>query len=669
MLLTLEDLSFRFQETLNKSKVGLLCGAGISIASGIPDAINITKIILQELGCTKPDMEAFYNVDNVKKYLPELPAAFEAIISTVNDKIEFENDTILFIDIFAQNFEATYTLGHFFWAKCLKEHKLKFIATTNFDTCLEQALNIEPLSKNIIYPYSDDSLTIREADITNKLIKLHGCMSSPRSLGTTIQQISKFTSVNNINTIVDRIFKNDHHDTLLVVGYSCSDAMDIIPQIQNIGISAEKGQKVKIIYWSYTKSASFTWHFLSQSPPFPELDKIKVAFKNFPEVIIIRGDLDLFISFSAGVPIPNRIPAKFSLKNKVANPNITLGSIFLTGGYYAHAIKYMMQELPLELKGVDNKKEINVLCDIGKAFNVSGNFNAALKYHKRALRMVKSDRHSSREEFAKINVLLGEDYWDKGDTETAIACYENAISLYSDDFEKNEASIAEVYNNLGDAYVRYRHFNKAIDYCQKSIEIRLKLFGEINNEVSNSYNNIGFAYSFSHDYIKALYYHKKALSIRQAIFGIRHDWVAQSQINIGAAYYKKGNYRSSIKYYKRALKIYQERVSKDYHMLAVVYTNIGHAHLKIGLFPQSLYFYSQAEKIWITNFGRKYFYLALLYAGMGKTYRELKEYKQSLKYFERGLRVAKPFVSKMDVQYEDLLKNKNEVENILSTST
>lgn len=657
MILPVEELEQRFDEILTRSRGALLCGAGISISAGIPDAINITEELLRIFGCDADGLLSFYGIDDPEKSRKELPVAFEAVIGIINEKVQFMDDKVIFMDEFARNFTASPSSGHFFWTKLLRDKKLSFIATTNFDTCFEQSLGILPNSQRIIYPYSDTVAEIQSKDIEGKLVKLHGCMSDPYSLGTTIQQISDRRSVNNLNVIVEKMFLKNNHDSLFIVGYSCSDGMDIIPKIENIGRSHHASKKVQIIYWLYTVDKTFTWNLLHEQEKSPEGDKLKIIFKNYPNTVIIQGDLDHFIQvYTKQLPIPSK-RASFRIDRTLKNPYLTLGSIFLTAGFYDRAIKYMLTDISVGPDRLGSKLFTSALVDVGNAYNTAGNFKRALRFHKRALKLTEKDPSSAYEAYAKIYLAIGEDYWDKGEFEMAIDFYQKAVQFLSGDFEKNLHLIAEAYNNLGDAFILTGEHKKAVDYCQQSVKIRRKLFGEINNQLSNSYNNLGFAYSAAGNYRKAIFYHKKARNIRQAIFGFGHDWVAQSEINIGAAYFNRGDFRSSITYYKKALNIYKKRVRADYHMLAVVNNNIAHSFLKIARYDHAIEHYKVAEDIWTSNFGRKYFYLALLYNGMGKAYRELGDCKNALRNFKKGITVAKMHRNKANVQYDELVEN------------
>lgn len=115
-------------------------------------------------------------------------------------------------------FDGNENINHRLMAQLLKNRKVFSIVTTNFDTCIEQALGWNNGDSRIVIPYIEPLDTLKDMDITGKLIKLHGCKSRPDYLGITVEQITKTEYWTKTMTVLDKIFCADESGQFCFLG-------------------------------------------------------------------------------------------------------------------------------------------------------------------------------------------------------------------------------------------------------------------------------------------------------------------------------------------------------------------------------------------------------------------------------------------------------------------
>lgn len=114
--------------------------------------------------------------------------------------------------------------SHILLARLVRCGKLSTIATTNFDLLVERAFAAEGLAKGSDYetPLSAaPKSSIKRLKARTVLYKLHGTADDPASLIATIKQVARRFFSEAQQHILQRIFVDGTHTTVLVLGYSC----------------------------------------------------------------------------------------------------------------------------------------------------------------------------------------------------------------------------------------------------------------------------------------------------------------------------------------------------------------------------------------------------------------------------------------------------------------
>jgi len=649
MELQIKDFTQKITPYFEDGKIGMLAGAGISIASGIPDALTIIKIIMQQLECEESDIKAFFSIKSDDDR-GELPIAFEALIGTIENHIEFVNTQNDFLTLFSQNFEALPTQNHYFWTNLFKNQKLHFIATTNFDTCFEQALQISPLSEDIICSYPNEYEKLNNTQIEGKIIKLHGSMVTPSNIGTTIDQINNKHNIRNIDALVEKIFKQNTHHTIILVGYSCSDVMDITPKIQSIGYSLEEREKVQVIYWQYKRNGNvFEWDYLKNAQETNDIIKVKNAFRNYDNAILVSGDLSVFIENYYNIK-PTFYNGTFKVDEKIDNPMLVLGALFRDAGMYEIAIKYFKKELErvefLNNIDTDNKRAV-IYRYLGDVYGLNDEIDNSLNILKKAVIILLKSKVADKIELAELYYSLSESYEDKGLIQKAIRTAEKAVNIYLEVYnDENYPELAKIYSTLGEFYYKNEQPKIGLEYCKKSLRIRLSLFSEKHPYVANTYVNMGCCYSAmgKQFYDMAQICHEKSLEIRKNVYGLYHERVAQSYNNVGHIHYRKKEYTLALTHYQKAFEVYDKSpMGFDHYLVAATYENIGLVYYEQGEDKEALSYYFAAYQTYHKifkddttnyNFARLFYNIANACIG-------LEEYQKAKECLDSALEVAK----------------------------
>jgi len=314
-------------------------------------------------------------------------------------------------------------------------------------------------------------------------------------------------------------------------------------------------------------------------------------------------------------------------------------------------------------------EEINVNLLIGDFQKTTGNYEASLKYKKRALDL--ATRLNSKPLIADSWNSLGSTYWyyshfqealehyyksniirqEIKDTIGVIASLKNLGLTYRDlsvfdkaynslnqalklcDKTNNKFETAEVLNLLGSLHYRFNRYNEAILYYKQSIEIKQKL-GFLSS-TANTLENLARAYSQKQLFNDAFDALNEALKIREQL----QDQIAiASTLNeMGNLFNQKGNIAEALRHYLMALKIRQKIGSNQ--EIAKSFTNIGLTYRKLGLFKNATTYLEQASDL--VSDGGDPSDAAYVLANLGNLYIDQKRYTEALKVFQETLMMRK----------------------------
>lgn len=290
---------------LKEKKVAVLMGTGISKNSGNLTALDITYEILS---CFKHEGNFLIETD-VQPVLMERTIQFEDFLNRIHDDVNVDKS------IFSDLFQILYKGGkpnrnHLLIARLLKEGYIKKVYTTNFDQHLEDAY--KELGYGELNTYILDPVGLAPPHDKIRYVKLHGCLTKPDKIATLLTRVASKNNLRVIKSHIEELLIHGDHETVLVMGYSFSDAYDIIKAILEVNEkqNIESSKKILIISHESSENSDIYSNInhhrcqhelktikdynnlaISLSPP-----KKKIKFDNF-KITILRLNTDLFIDY------------------------------------------------------------------------------------------------------------------------------------------------------------------------------------------------------------------------------------------------------------------------------------------------------------------------------------------------------------------------------------
>jgi Flp pilus assembly protein TadD len=220
-----------------------------------------------------------------------------------------------------------------------------------------------------------------------------------------------------------------------------------------------------------------------------------------------------------------------------------LGKTYTRLGYFKLSIK----ELKTAEKLTNNKADLGViyLC-IGFDYNKLGDLNNALLYYDRQLEIYRNLNDEEGESKALNNI--GVIYQNQGNYDKALEYYNKSLRLTSD-----PSSIANTYNNIATVYFAKGDNNKAVEYLKKAIEFDQKAGNYHGTAVDML--NLGDTYRDLKNFQEAQYYLQKGLLMMQKL-GDKY-WEAYGYGYFGELYLAQNKKALSKEYFTKAYNLFK----------------------------------------------------------------------------------------------------------------
>ena len=528
------------------NKLAVFCGAGISKNSGLPLAAELKRSILKELLTNESEVDEIVRV--------RLP--FEAFIQSVFDpQIVSDKNTHVgqILDLFGRGEPNS---NHRCIARLAKAGYLNTIATTNFDLLFERAFEKEGLVDGVDFQrcYTEDDFSSIDFDKLGQrliLLKLHGSIDHPDSVRATLDAVFKKQPGEKRFNIVKYLFSTGKHEAVLILGYSCSDVFDIVPQIQRL-----EGGRKQIFYIEHSPDRS-----VDLCRNISEI-KNRNLFRRFSGKWI-ECDTDLFIKGiwklleeSIGVYEPVTSDLKWTT---------------YVEGWLGDA-------------EIDVRKKSFIAARI---FGRIGLLDKALNYceRARALALTADDLEALMPTSHEMGTIYQRLYEKKGglaNLNKAVRCYKEALETAR--VINAEFSVAECAHSLGIVYTWLARFRPAIDCISYACYIYADQKYQVG--IADSLSALGVAYyqraltgnpHRQQDMDKALKNYRKSLKLCGKLKHALGAGVAYC--NIGNVYEQKKNFPEAIKFYKRAEKKFEDL--GDIIYLIRIYENLVHGYEQI----------------------------------------------------------------------------------------
>ena len=298
-------------------------------------------------------------------------------------------------------------------------------------------------------------------------------------------------------------------------------------------------------------------------------------------------------------------------------------------GNFQKAIEYHERDLKIAIEVGDRFNEGWAYCNLGKVYLNLGNFQKAIKYHEKHLEIAKEVDDRSGEGSAYGN--LGNVYQFLGNFEKAIECHEKDLKIAKEVDHRYGEGCA--YLNLGNVYQSLGNFQKAIEYFEKFLKIE-KEVGDRSGE-GKAYGNLGIAFTNLGFFQKSLEYHEKDLKIAKELGSGFEE--GRAYCNLGNAYLSLGNFRKAIEYHEKHLNIAKEVGDRSGEGRA--YGNLGNDYQSLGNFQKGIEYQEKHLKIAkelgdTSGEGNAY-------GNLGNAYQKLGNFPKAKEYHEKHLKIAK----------------------------
>ena len=307
----------------------------------------------------------------------------------------------------------------------------------------------------------------------------------------------------------------------------------------------------------------------------------------------------------------------------------SLGNVCHSLGDFETALKYYERHLKIAKELGDRSEEGNAYANLGNAHISLGDFKTAIDCHECHLKISEELGDRSGEGNAYCN--LGNAHQNLGNFKTAIDYHERDLKIEKE--LGNRRGEGNAYCNLGNAHVSLGNFQIAIDYHECDLKITKEL-GDRSGE-GKTYNNLGIAHRSLGDFKTAIDYHKRSLKISEELSD--RSWEGKACGNLGNAYHNLGDFKTAIDYHKRRLKIAKELGDRSGEGKA--YGNLGNAHSRLEDFKTAIDYHKRSLRI-AKELGDRSME-GKTYCNLGCAHDKLGDFETAIGYHECSLEIAK----------------------------
>jgi hypothetical protein len=208
-------------QLISQRRLAIFCGAGVSHSSGLPVVSEVLETLFPWLELS-PAEAAGVSAAGIP---------FERVMEVVLRELPSHASFLELFDLGAPSF------FHRFVAALHQRGLIEVVVTTNFDRLLERAIDRAPGDESVevaIEPAQLVALT-KPSSVTFRLIKLHGCVSRPRTMAVQLSMVGSTLLTPARRAALEYVFDSGPHSHVLVTGYSYSDVFDVAPILRSLG--------------------------------------------------------------------------------------------------------------------------------------------------------------------------------------------------------------------------------------------------------------------------------------------------------------------------------------------------------------------------------------------------------------------------------------------------
>ena len=317
---------------------------------------------------------------------------FEAIVEILSENSDI--DSIL--DIYSMGEPNT---NHIFIAMLAKTHLIKTIVTTNFDSLIEKALINAELKEDRdfkVYYLEDhfsnsnklwDELASDNDDII-RVFKIHGSIVDKNSIRATMKAVANQSLSDKRLNIIQHLFSTGTHDTVLVLGYSCSDVFDITPSIKRLNKDKKRGyQNIGTIYFNqrnFIMAIEYYEKSLKINLEIGDKNLESVCYENQGNAYLMLNDLNKSLEYQEKSLKIARDIGDIRLESACYGNR---GSTYLILYNFNKAIEYYDKSLKIAEDIGDIRGESRGYAGLSISYYMLCDFNKGIEYSEKSLKI------------------------------------------------------------------------------------------------------------------------------------------------------------------------------------------------------------------------------------------------------------------------------------------
>ncbi|CAF4481319.1 unnamed protein product [Rotaria sp. Silwood2] len=315
-----------------------------------------------------------------------------------------------------------------------------------------------------------------------------------------------------------------------------------------------------------------------------------------------------------------------------------LGVVKYYQGNYESALNYYQDSYNRLIKAVPSREGASsfVLNDIGSIYKIRGQYDTALDYFLRALKI--SETYSNYYIMANILGNIGNIYRIKGDYDSALSYQIQCLHIREHNLPSVHKEIAKALTNIAVIYSDKDELNKALEYHQRSLKMNEQCLPAEHENIASSLNHVANALNNQGKFDDALNYYMRALKIRKKTFPNGHPNIAANLSSIGQTYYFKKEYDCAFQYLKESLDMREALLPNvnDTNLIDI-FKYLGLILIKLHRCCDALIYYQRALKISETIYPDGHSTITDCLTNIGIAYCDMNDYSHALKYFENAL--------------------------------
>ena len=358
---------------------------------------------------------------------------------------------------------------------------------------------------------------------------------------------------------------------------------------------------------------------------------------------------ELFLGYSTKMASQKANEALI-LSKSLGNNEYIIQSIELLGdvkniqGDTKQALELYLKAFNLAVKENFSDEICKINMDIGEVYYNWGQYDTSLVFFNRANSI--AEKNHNKQYTSKALTYIGKYYRVKGDFERAMLFFQKSLDIAKE--INNYKQIAFTLNTEGKYYIGEGNLISALQCYQEAYNASEKVNDKL--LLADVCNHLGGIYLLTNQYEKSLEFHRKALSFRD--YMNNPEGMAKSYNNIGKAYLELNKTDSALIYFKQSLELCKQTGYKKGTVKAL--TNIGKVYYTQNNLIKSEEFLLQAFKI-----SEKAGYdLGIAESGqaLGNLYKAKTVIEKAISYYELSLNNLKnlDFDELMRINYQGL---------------